>query len=286
MGLAQTIQVSSGQVIRHIQFDSEYVDPRNIDVWLPYDYSTDKKYAVIYAHDGQMLFDASATWNNQTWAIDKALARLVLNKSIRDCIVVGIWNNGDKRHAEYFPKRAWHLTPEAEQLQLLQIDNVYINPKIFKQGMLSDLYLQFIVKELKPFIDKNYSTKTNKANTFIMGSSMGGLISCYAVCEYPNVFHGAICMSTHWPAMNGITLYYLKNKLPNPRSHKIYFDHGTITLDSLYEPYQKNADAILLKHGFQKETNFMSKVFDGADHSESAWSKRIHIPLEWMLKEE
>ncbi len=282
---AQDVKVSSGKVIRQAFFNSEFVDARTVDVWLPDGYSEEKQYAVLYMNDGQMLFDARNTWNKQEWGVDEVMASLMQNDRIRDCIVVGIWNNNEKRHAEYFPERGWKLTSTEEQKKILALENLYITPKVFEQGMLADKYLRFIVRELKPYIDKNYSTKSDKANTFIMGSSMGGLISCYAICEYPGVFGGAICMSTHWPAADGITINYLKHNIPNPRTHRFYFDYGTASLDSLYEPFQLQVDSLLILNGFEAGENFITKKFEGAEHSENAWRKRLNIPLEFMLKE-
>lgn len=282
---AQDVKVSSGKVIRQAFFNSEFVDARTVDVWLPDGYSEEKQYAVLYMNDGQMLFDARNTWNKQEWGVDEVMASLMQNDRIRDCIVVGIWNNNEKRHAEYFPERGWKLTSTEEQKKILALENLYITPKVFEQGMLADKYLRFIVRELKPYIDKNYSTKSDKANTFIMGSSMGGLISCYAICEYPGVFGGAICMSTHWPAADGITINYLKHNIPNPRTHRFYFDYGTASLDSLYEPFQLQVDSLLIINGFEAGENFITKKFEGAEHSENAWRKRLNIPLEFMLKE-
>ncbi|WP_430814582.1 alpha/beta hydrolase [Carboxylicivirga sp. RSCT41] len=283
---AQEIIVSSGKIVRHPSFKSSFVDDRHIDVWLPDGYNSAKSYAVVYMHDGQMLFDAQNTLNKQEWGIDEVMASLISNRRIRDCIVVGIWNNGKKRHAEYFPQRAWKKLTKAQQTELLEMEDIYINPNAFEQGMLADRYLRFIVRELKPFIDKTYSTKSNKANTFIMGSSMGGLISCYAVCEYPGIFEGAICMSTHWPAVNGITINYLSDNIPESKSHRFYFDYGTAALDSLYQPYQLKVDKLFLSNGYQLDQNYISRKFKGADHSENAWRKRVNIPLEFMLKQQ
>ncbi|MCT4588526.1 MAG: alpha/beta hydrolase-fold protein [Carboxylicivirga sp.] len=280
---AQNLKVSSGKVIRHELFTSEYVDARNIDIWLPKEYSADKQYAVIYMHDGQMLYDASTTWNKQEWGVDEVISTLIKNKRIRDCIVVGIWNNNEKRNSEYFPQRAWEMTSKNRQNEILSDDKVLNNPAASEHGLLADNYLRFIVRELKPFVDATYSTKASKENTFIMGSSMGGLISAYAISEYPGVFGGAICMSTHWPAADGIVLNYIKDHLPNPDTHRIYFDYGTATLDALYEPYQLKVDKMMLKRGYIKDKNFKSEKFEGAPHTENAWRERLNIPLEFML---
>ena len=94
--------------IQHIEnFKSKYVDARNIDIWLPDGYSDSEKYAVLYMHDGQMLFDPETTWNKQAWEIDTIANQLIAENKIRKCIIVGIWNNGQKRHPEYFPQKPY-----------------------------------------------------------------------------------------------------------------------------------------------------------------------------------
>ena len=122
---------------------------------------------------------------------------------------------------------------------------------------------------------------------------MGGLISLYALCEYPKVFGGAACLSTHWTGIYQLknnpipeTFFnYLKTYLPKPQNHKIYFDYGNKTLDSLYPTLQKRVDIIMMEKGFT-DKNWITKSFPGKDHSEKAWRERVHIPLEFLLKEE
>lgn len=288
---AQEVKVSSGKVQRFTNFKSQYVDSRNVDVWLPDGYSDKEKYSVLYMHDGQMLFDAETTWNKQAWEVDEIASQLMARNITRKFIIVGIWNNGQKRHPEYYPKKAYDLLNGKEKefisndlLKKFKIAETF-NP-------ISDNYLKFIVTELKPYIDKTFSTKTDMANTFISGSSMGGLISMYAICEYPEVFGGAACLSTHWTGIYQLdnnpipeTFFkYLKTHLPNPKNHKIYFDYGNKTLDSLYPTLQKKVDSIMKEKGFSSK-NWMTKFFPGENHSEDAWHKRFHIPLEFLLKE-
>lgn len=279
---AQLPEASTGELIRHADFESAFIEKRNIDVWLPEDYSDDKKYAVVYMHDGQMLFDSKTTWNKQEWGVDEVFGKLIKEGKIRDCIVVGIWNSAN-RFAEYFPQRAWDGLSKTEQQKVLNEDD-YTKQSYTQIGPLADNYLRFIVQELKPFIDKEYSTLTCKANTFVMGSSMGGLISYYAISEYPGIFGGAACISTHWPAASGITLNYVDKNYPNPNTHKIYFDYGTATLDSLYEPYQLKVDAMMIRNGYIKGKHFETHKFEGEAHTETAWNNRLHIPIEFLLK--
>jgi enterochelin esterase-like enzyme len=240
-------------------------------------------------HDGQMLFDCTTTWNKQEWRVDETITRLVAEGKIKNCIVVGIWNGGITRHTDYFPQKPFESLKQVEkdsigsQLQRAGRTNHSFHP-------FSDNYLRFIVKELKPFIDSAYSTKRDKKNTFIAGSSMGGLISMYAICEYPEVFGGAACLSTHWPGtfntennpVPGAILEYMKVQLPDPRSHKIYFDYGDQTLDALYPPLQKKVDEVMRQAGY-KSKNWITKFFPDEEHSEKAWSKRLALPLTFLL---
>jgi enterochelin esterase-like enzyme len=289
--LAQLPVVSSGSIKRLEQFQSKYVDARNVDVWLPDGYRASKKYSVLYMHDGQMLYDSATTWNKTAWDVDDVASQLMQENRIKEIIVVGIWNGDKTRHTDYFPQKPF------ESLSTEQKDEVYkaMRPtgnSVFNEYKVhSDDYLKFLVLELKPFIDKNLSTYADKNHTFIAGSSMGGLISLYAICEYPTVFGGAACMSTHWPGIFTVEnnpipdafMLYLKSSLPNPKTHKIYFDYGDQTLDSLYPALQMRADAIMREKGY-REKNWTTKYFPGDDHSEKSWRARLDFPLLFLLK--
>jgi len=283
-------KVVSGTLQRIENFQSKYVTARNVDVWLPDNYSTSKKYAVLYMHDGQMLFDSETTWNKQAWEVDDVLSKLIAEKMIQEVIVVGIWNGGVTRHIDYFPQKPF------ESLTQTQQDSIYNanrsnGQSVFNNGKInSDNYLKFIVEELKPMIDKTYSVCTDQKHTFIAGSSMGGLISMYAICEYPKVFGGAACLSTHWPGIFSLDhnpipnafFEYLKQNLPNPKNHKLYFDYGTATLDALYVTLQPKVDEIMRAKGYTS-SNWTTLKFEGDDHSEKSWNKRLRTPLFFLL---
>lgn len=285
--LDPSYQNPSGKIIEIDSFPSVHVDPRPVSIWLPSDYDSNKRYAVLYMHDGQMLYDSTYNWTHQEWKVDETMSRLTHEKKIRETIVVGIHNNGSYRWAEYVPQAILDRLPE-------DVKNIVIK-KWLNERPSADLYLAFITRELKPYIDQHYSTLPDQANTFIMGSSMGGIISLYALCEYPDVFGGAGCLSTHWPlGLPGVTdtditydvpgefLTYLAKKIPPPANHRFYFDHGTVTLDSLYAPYQLLVDSIMKQNGYTGD-NWVTKVFPGENHTEQAWARRLHIPLEFLL---
>lgn len=283
--------VTHGIVQRFENFASAFVSPRNVDVWLPDDYSPSKKYSVLYMHDGQMLYDSSKTWNHSAWDVDDTVARLLKEKKIRNVIVVGIWNAVNDRHVEYFPEKAFNLLSVQQRDSLFNAGRANGASVFSRREILSDEYLKFIVTELKPHIDRSFSTFTDREHTFIAGSSMGGLISLYAICEYPLVFGGAACLSTHWPGVfaaqnNPVPaafFKYMKTHLPDPSKHKIYFDYGDQTLDALYPPLQKQVDEVMKARGFTAK-NWLTKYWPGDDHSELSWRRRLHVPIEFLLR--
>lgn len=279
-----------GKIIRIEDFPTKNITPRNVDIWLPKNYSETKKYCVLYMHDGQNLFDANATWNKQEWLTDETASKLMNEQKVKDFIIVGIHNIPNIRFLDLYPEKSLQYIPKQTK------DSVFAQAK--KQGMNitekdfnGDGYLKFIVEELKPYVDSHFSTLKDTNNTFIGGSSMGGLMSMYAICEYPNVFSGAICISTHWPGMmpqnnNPVPasfFAYLKDKIPSPENHKFYFDFGTETLDQFYPQYEDTVNQLFYDKGYSIQ-NFKNLRFEGENHTALSWQKRLDIPLLFMLK--
>ncbi len=268
-------------IVMHENFASKYVDKRNIEVFLPKGYAetTTEKYKVLYMHDGQNVFNPKTSYTNVDWGVDEVIDSLMKSKTIKNTIVVAIWNNGKKRFPEYMPKAPATLseTPEARKSLFAYSGS---------DALYSDKYLKFLVEELRPFIEKNYNISTRQEDTSIMGSSMGGLISLYAICKYPEVFGAAGCISTHWPVpiLGEAYIKTLPESLPDPETHKIYFDFGTEALDAQYEPYQNQVDEIMKAKGYTEGVNWVTKKFEGASHDEKSWKARVHIPLEFLLK--
>ena len=265
----------TGTVLRYPSMPSGHVAARNVDVWLPpgYDREPGKRYPVLYMHDGQNLFDPATSYGGVDWGIDETMTRMIAAGEVREAIVVGVWNT-PKRREEYMPQRA---------VQGAIDFNVPGSTAARPEDIISDRYLAFLVEELKPFIDANYRTLPDRADTYVMGSSMGGLVSQYAISKYPGVYGGAGCVSTHWPAGNGIALDDFAAHLPDPATHKYYFDYGTATLDESYEPYQLRADAILRNAGYVEGRNWITRKFEGAEHSEKAWRLRVGEPLAFLI---
>jgi enterochelin esterase-like enzyme len=282
--------VSAGKLDDLGVVGSRFADPRRVTVWLPSTYRAGgPKHAVLYMHDGQNLFDPQTGYGSMEWQLDETLDRLIAENKVRPTIVVAIWNT-PKRLREYVPSKAFKYLPTA------YMDRVR---GFYGGDPLSDSYLKFIVRELKPRIDRGYNVRTDRANTMIMGSSMGALISLYAINEYPRVFGGAGMVSTHWPefapaqgkrlsdreyeAVSGAFERYLAPALPAPATHRVYFDHGSETLDPIYARYQARIDRVVARRGYRRGGNWISRNFPGQVHNELSWASRVEIPLRFLL---
>lgn len=289
---AQTLAPSEaqpgvGRIERLADFASVHVAARHIDVWLPADYSAAKRYQVLYLHDGQNLFDPRLNRTQKSWQADVTVDRLVRAGRIADTIIVGIWNNGPQRYAEYFPEGVLALAPEPVRRE-------YVNEASNGRSQ-ADAYLRFMTQELKPAIDGMYATRPGPEATFVMGSSMGGLISLYALCEYPQVFGGAAGLSTHWvgrptawgrervrnAALPLAAMSYLSRQLPDGGRHRVYTDRGDDWLDALYAPAHLMVAEVLRDRGYT--ANAMTPLFAGSGHNEADWAARMEVPLLFLM---
>jgi len=261
--------------IHHInQFKSEYIQARDVDIWLPPNYDSTQSYPVIYMHDGQNLFNPETSYAGTSWEIDVTLTELIENKDIPPCIVVGIWNT-ENRTIEYTPAQPFSLLSEDVRNTFRKQDRMTDTPR-------SDAYLTFIVTELKPYIDSTYPSLRGPEHTSICGSSMGGLISLYALAEYPETFGNAACVSTHWPlglledGDHFTTAYieYLQGKTSSFHNSRLYFDYGTETLDAWYEAHQIQIDSIFREMPLNNH-QYQSTKYEGGRHNELAWQKRF-----------
>jgi len=276
-----------GSIVSYQAFPFDLVRPRPVDVWFRpgYDPASSDRYPVIHMHDGQFLFHVSHSpfaGTDLFWDVDKAITRLVRDGEIRPAIVVSVWMSDwtkGARGAEYMPQKP--VTNEVWQLMQEKGGNFSVEEG--GDEMSSNNYLEFLVDEFKPFIDEAYATQSDRDNTFVIGSSMGGLISAYAIAEYPDVFGAAACMSSNWPIADGVVVQWLNNHWPSAGAHRVYFDYGTETLDAAYEPYQQQMDEVMRQHGYQAGEDWITHRFDGADHSPRAWRERLHIPLKFLL---
>lgn len=226
---------------------------RKIWVYLPENYAqTQKKYPVIYMHDGQNLFDAKTAFAGE-WNVDETLNNLKAN-----AIVIGIENGGEKRLEE--------LTP-------------YKNEKY--GGGKADLYLDFIINTVKPYVDKKYRTKLGAKNTCIWGSSLGGLISLYAAIKHPEVFGKVGCFSpAFWINRNDFFALLDQTKKLNT---KIYFLCGDNEGD---EDMVKDLNTVEYKiDTIRCHCKMLNKkvIVPNGQHNEKLWREGFKNAYLWLF---
>jgi enterochelin esterase-like enzyme len=297
LGCGSGLAVAGGQalagptyLITYPLFPSTHVDPRNVHIWLPTGYhSSSQRYPVIYFQDGQNAFSPAFAFRGEPWNLDQAL--LARERARRDSgvIIVAIWNTA-KRRSEFALNQIEVRLPIDLQSRLNRESG---------HPPAGDNYLKFIVRELKPFIDRTYRTNPDPASTILMGASRGAILSLYGLCEFPHTFGAAACLSTHWllvsapgtgtnpnleaPAVSKAIEEYIAEKLPHSRTHRVWMDHGNLNLDSYYQPYQHKVDMAFLAKDWTIGQDFQSRLYPGSDHNEVAWRTRVAEPLDFVL---
>jgi predicted alpha/beta superfamily hydrolase len=259
-----------------------------VTVWLPPGYDTARqRYGVIYMHDAQNLFFAERSNFKKIWAADKSALRLIEAKQVSPFIIVGINQPGEARYAQYLPQALY--TAASPDLRG-KLDKMAARP------IYSDVYLRFLVTKLKPMIDKRFRTRDDRDHTAIVGSSMGGLISCYAFTRYPIVFGRAACVSTHWPMGNPIETEANRAEivklwaaefargLGQPAGRRLWMDHGDQTLDAFYPQYQADVSREVAQLGWRRDKDFAARSYPGAAHDENAWAVRLDDIFDWLLQ--
>lgn len=221
---------------------------RAVSVWLPPSYHTSaRRYPVIYMQDAQNLFDSGTSFSGEEWRVDETMQ--ALSAEGLEAIVVGVDHAGKDRVREYTPfASAWGH---------------------------GHLYLKALTQSLKPRIDADFRTLPDRANTFIAGSSMGGLISLYAFFMFPLVFGGAGVFSPAlWIAHGAI--HETVRRTPTLPG-RIYLDHGT--RESTARPMAQ----LLREKGYAPGVDLLYVSEKGAHHTESAWARRFPDAVRFLL---
>ena len=290
--LLSPVTVAAGRIVTVPDFPSKNIDPLTIWVWLPPEYDRDatRSFPVIYMHDGQNLFDKARAGYGQEWQMDESISRMSRAGQLKAHIIVGI-ASPKARYATLFPEKLFAHLPPAFQGRVRGID---LGAEKGAPKLMGDAYLKFLTGELKQWVDGRFRTLGDRANTSVMGSSMGGLMSLYAMGEYPDIFGQAAAVSMHLPlanpdiseaerpaaiqAMAEAFAKWLSSVRLDPKIHRFYRDHGTATLDAYYPPYATAFDTMMAKRGWSWP-NYEARSFTGTAHNETAWAERVDIPL-------
>lgn len=244
----------TGIVKYHLNMKAESLKPRDVIVWLPpfYFIQPEKRYPVLYMHDGQNIFNPKTSFLNVDWQIDETADTLIRKDLIEDIIIVGIYNTPQRR-SEYSEN-----------------DTGYA-------------YMNFIIDSLKPFIDRNYRTKTSREYTAVGGSSMGGLISFMLAWEHPDIFSKAICMSPAFKVRRFNFVDNVESYKGEKKNIKFYIDNGGVELDSLIQFGINDMLSTLNKKGFKEKEDYYWIQDLNAKHNEDAWSKRVWRALIFLF---
>ncbi len=252
---AVSTAASNVQILKPITMPQLMRD-RIVRIYLPPGYdSNSKRYPVLYMHDGQNLFDASTSYAGE-WGVDETLNGLAKTQSL-EIIVVGVDNGQEKRMNELgpWPNKRFGKAEGAE-------------------------YVKFIVETVKPMIDKQYRSLPDRDNTAIMGSSMGGLISHYAIHQYPDIFSKAgIFSPSYWYSKR---VYTHTREYPLPKTARLYLMTGGKEGKDSSDDLKKMTDRLLAqKH---PADNLHSEVVAGGEHNEAFWRNEFPKAVTWLFQ--
>lgn len=257
----------TGNIAVHRKFPSRVLgNQRDVWVYLPPGYrrSFRRRYPVLYLHDGQNVFDAATSFAGVEWGVDETAQRLIRQKAIEPVIIVAVANTGEHRIHEYAP------TPGVIEHKT--------RPKKRSKG-LARVYGQFLLEELKPFIDRKYRTKREGEFTGLGGSSLGGLATLAIGVLFSDSFSRLMVMSPSvwWDEYSILRLLGYIGQKP---ALKIWLDMGTNEPD--WQQVHELRDA-LLDRGWQPGIDLEYHEIPGADHSEGAWAARVEPALRFLF---
>lgn len=252
------------------------IGDRIIDYWAP-QIPTD---SVLIAHDGQNVFDGkTSTHTRKTWEIGQSVNRISQDLGITAPAVIAIWNGNT-------PADPWarlkELAPEKVLRNGVQVIASDVIPVTVDQ-LYGDRYLDKIFSQYLPTIADSLSIELTPAKTAMIGSSMGGLSTLYALAEHGEKFYTALALSTHWSLGGRPLVDALIGNLPENGPHKIYMSRGTKGLDADYEPFQEHADSLMAEKGYQSDRNFITRVHNRTGHNEKSWASYIDEPIHFWL---
>jgi predicted alpha/beta superfamily hydrolase len=253
--------VTPGQLRKYDNFRSKFLrNQRDIVVYVPpdYDEQPERRYPVLYLHDGQNLFDAATAFNGQDWHVAQTADYAISSGLVEPLIIVGLYNTGKTRLREYTPTSVPRLG-----------------------GGRADRYAKFLIEEVKPVVDRDYRTRQEASQTGIGGSSLGGLVSIYLGLKFSNVFSkiAALSPSVWWNQRVILRFAQAAPVEPRPR---IWLDIGTREGPRIVDDVEKFRD-VLLSKGWRHDRDLHYERVEGAEHNEAAWAARVGPFLQFLF---
>ena len=242
---------------------------RTVRVYLPRGYTNNtwKRYPVLYMHDGQNIFDPLSGF--PSWGVHHTSTREISQGRMRESIVVAV-NNSGFRCAE--------LLPPGDTIQTSSGACYTTNPI----PGLGDQYADFMIHNVRPYVDTTFRARNDVSNTFVAGSSLGGLISSWMALR-TNVFGGAGVLSPAFWAAGNFVGWIATN---STKGSRLYLDAGTSESDdSMWDPFWI-VRGLFLQDGYAENGDLLTRIGCGAGHNEAAWSNRLHHLVRFLLPPE
>ena len=258
----------SGAVTR-IEFDG-----RLVDYWSP----TEPTEHLLIAHDGQNVFDRKTSTRKSTWKMAHSAVRVSQELGITPPAIVAVFHS---RSASNPWGRILDLAPQ-DPFQN-GVEPTEANDEISLDDLQGNRYLEQVTDEIVPAVAEALHLDLAKANKAIIGSSMGGLASLYALGKRPDYFTTCLALSPHWTAGNAPLVDALIDSLPTPGEHKVWMSHGTRGLDANYGPFQEYADRKMVEAGWREGEDFITRIYKNSGHTERSWSKYLDQPMKFWL---
>lgn len=251
----------------HKAFQSSYLpDDRDVIVYVPpgYDEEPERKYPVLYLHDGQNLFDGRTSFvKDRTWQVREHADAAIEAGEVEPLVIVGIYNTGDRRLSEYTHEYNWQMG-----------------------GGQADAYGQLVTRELLPWIANHYRVRQDRQNTGLGGSSLGGLVSLYLGLRYPAVFGKlAVLSPSVWWNHKSI-LGYLNEHAPQMWERpRVWLDVGDNEGQKAVRDVEHLARRLKANGWKPGETMHFEKVHGGT-HDEASWATRVRPMLRFLFPQE
>lgn len=247
-----------------------HTQKRRVDFWVPD--AASAPYPVLLMHDGQNLFQPENSFGGKTWRVAEAISELTEFEG-RLPVVIGPWNSGVTRAAEYAPQDVLELINEPYEFVGAQVET----------PLLGNQYQQELIEEIIPAVGNEISLTSKRREVAIAGSSMGGLASLYAVAKNPDFYGTAMSLSTHFSMASINFAEKLAAMMPSATNgNRLWLDHGTTELDATYAKHHDAAISKLHELGY-KHPQLESHIYPGTGHNETDWSLRLKSILQWWL---
>ncbi len=278
-----------GEITYLPRFGSRHVAPRSVAIWQPEPEFRSGPLPVIYAGDGAELFDARSSERGITWDLDLIMDMLA-RRGIGPAIIVAIGSIDSVRSREYnSPTIAQYFDPELTEILEASCGG----------PLMTDPYLDFITNELKPYVDENFNTNPGRSDTFMMGTSMGGLLAFEAILSRADVFSGCVGFAAHMFLFGPAPLDYpedardrvqaairdaIDGHMPNVGEARVFLHRGTVDLDELYAPFHLTVAEALEAKDYIAGRDMMMVEQVGASHHAVFWSMTAPDAIEFVLR--